>query len=338
MLLRASPPTLLLDPLDPYRCGDSDAAVPRIVASDVPHDNIYGPLDSAPKLPLALPSLQDARRASVDSDMYENSDAYFSPPHSYTANYQLVNRDQDSGRQYSPVSPASSPVESESYHEPPVNPSMEAYMQSTPHSQDLPYNHPRYAANAQDYAQQPRAAAYDAPSWSPNQTSDLDRAVLARYGVTAEGPSSSDEPSQARHAGYSITGRSGQPSPPLSDYRWDPSPGEARADISAPVDPASEQMASAPYSPPHSYPYPSPPGHPMSSLPGQIPTVPISPSVVGHSSTSPYLRGGPRSPNASSKTYAFVSLAGNAVKKRPRRRYDEIERLYQCSYTLSGTC
>ena len=34
--------------------------------------------------------------------------------------------------------------------------------------------------------------------------------------------------------------------------------------------------------------------------------------------------------NNSSKTYSFVSLPGNAVKKRPRRRYDEIERLYQC--------
>ncbi|OBZ74052.1 hypothetical protein A0H81_06160 [Grifola frondosa] len=33
----------------------------------------------------------------------------------------------------------------------------------------------------------------------------------------------------------------------------------------------------------------------------------------------------------SSKTYSFVSLPGNAVKKRPRR-YDEIERLYQCSW------
>ncbi len=31
-----------------------------------------------------------------------------------------------------------------------------------------------------------------------------------------------------------------------------------------------------------------------------------------------------------SKTYSFVSLPGNAVKKRPRRRYDEIERLYRC--------
>ncbi|KAH9941983.1 hypothetical protein B0H21DRAFT_696653 [Amylocystis lapponica] len=33
-----------------------------------------------------------------------------------------------------------------------------------------------------------------------------------------------------------------------------------------------------------------------------------------------------------SKNYSFVSLPGNAVKKRPRRRYDEIERLYQCSW------
>ncbi|KAH7870411.1 uncharacterized protein C8R40DRAFT_1163168 [Lentinula edodes] len=33
-----------------------------------------------------------------------------------------------------------------------------------------------------------------------------------------------------------------------------------------------------------------------------------------------------------SKTYSFVALPGNTVKKRPRRRYDEIERLYQCSW------
>lgn len=36
--------------------------------------------------------------------------------------------------------------------------------------------------------------------------------------------------------------------------------------------------------------------------------------------------------DANSKTYSFVALPGNAVKKRPRRRYDEIERLYQCSW------
>ena len=38
----------------------------------------------------------------------------------------------------------------------------------------------------------------------------------------------------------------------------------------------------------------------------------------------------PRPGGNNSKTYSFVSLPGNAVKKRPRRRYDEIERLYQC--------
>ncbi|KXN92418.1 hypothetical protein AN958_07036 [Leucoagaricus sp. SymC.cos] len=36
--------------------------------------------------------------------------------------------------------------------------------------------------------------------------------------------------------------------------------------------------------------------------------------------------------DANNKTYSFVALPGNTVKKRPRRRYDEIERLYQCSW------
>lgn len=37
-------------------------------------------------------------------------------------------------------------------------------------------------------------------------------------------------------------------------------------------------------------------------------------------------------PPHTSKTYSFVSLPGNAVRKRPRRRYDEIERLYSCAW------
>jgi hypothetical protein len=36
--------------------------------------------------------------------------------------------------------------------------------------------------------------------------------------------------------------------------------------------------------------------------------------------------------DSNGKTYSFVALPGNAVKKRPRRRFDEIERLYQCSW------
>ncbi|KAI0312227.1 hypothetical protein OF83DRAFT_1067542, partial [Amylostereum chailletii] len=37
-------------------------------------------------------------------------------------------------------------------------------------------------------------------------------------------------------------------------------------------------------------------------------------------------------PDDAAKTYNFVSLPGNTVKKRPRRRYDEIERLYHCAW------
>ncbi|KAG9119444.1 hypothetical protein FRC07_005530, partial [Ceratobasidium sp. 392] len=36
--------------------------------------------------------------------------------------------------------------------------------------------------------------------------------------------------------------------------------------------------------------------------------------------------------NSIQRTYAFVSLAGSTIRKRPRRRYDEIERLYSCSF------
>jgi hypothetical protein len=42
---------------------------------------------------------------------------------------------------------------------------------------------------------------------------------------------------------------------------------------------------------------------------------------------------GSGSPDAS-RTYSFVPLPGNSVKKRPRRRYDEIERLYRCDFIL----
>ncbi|KAJ1307012.1 hypothetical protein OPQ81_007992 [Rhizoctonia solani] len=40
----------------------------------------------------------------------------------------------------------------------------------------------------------------------------------------------------------------------------------------------------------------------------------------------------PSGNNPGQRTYAFVSLAGSTIRKRPRRRYDEIERLYSCSF------
>ncbi|KAG9121184.1 hypothetical protein FRC07_002964 [Ceratobasidium sp. 392] len=40
----------------------------------------------------------------------------------------------------------------------------------------------------------------------------------------------------------------------------------------------------------------------------------------------------PLAQNPGQRTYAFVSLAESAIRKRPRRRNDEIECLYSCSF------
>jgi len=77
------------------------------------------------------------------------------------------------------------------------------------------------------------------------------------------------------------------------------------------------------YSPTDNYYGPSPPntGTSTSSAPVMSSIYHHIPHDVENSSQDP-----------SSKTYSFVALPGNAVKKRPRRRYDEIERLYHCSW------
>jgi hypothetical protein len=69
-------------------------------------------------------------------------------------------------------------------------------------------------------------------------------------------------------------------------------------------------------------------GHPLHSQTPALSLVPPSPSVSseGEHDTSP-------SDPSVSKTYSSLSLPDNAVRERPRRRYDEIERLYHCSWS-----
>ena len=55
----------------------------------------------------------------------------------------------------------------------------------------------------------------------------------------------------------------------------------------------------------------------------------VNPPSSSHSHTGDGDQG---NGDGTNRTYSFVALPGNAVKKRPRRRYDEIERLYQCSW------
>ncbi|KAF8074973.1 Zn finger family DNA binding protein [Lyophyllum atratum] len=82
-----------------------------------------------------------------------------------------------------------------------------------------------------------------------------------------------------------------------------------------------------PYSPTTENHYgPSPPGTGTSTTSSVAPLM----SPTGRSSFRE-----DASPNArdnGGKTYSFVALPGNTVKKRPRRRYDEIERLYRCAW------
>ncbi|KAJ7281529.1 hypothetical protein C8J57DRAFT_1297902 [Mycena rebaudengoi] len=66
---------------------------------------------------------------------------------------------------------------------------------------------------------------------------------------------------------------------------------------------------------------PSPPGTGTSSSSVALPALQSSPPGGGGSSDP-----------SNKKTYSFVALPGNTVRKRPRRRYDEIERLYHCSW------
>ncbi|KAG8934251.1 hypothetical protein FRC02_010312 [Tulasnella sp. 418] len=87
------------------------------------------------------------------------------------------------------------------------------------------------------------------------------------------------------------------------------------------------------------------PQHPSDPLPApvepQSPTSPPQESINLSSPTAPYHPHlqypipSPPPPNAgqqSNRTYSFVSLPGNALRKRPRRKYEEIERLYSCNY------
>ncbi|KAJ6515130.1 hypothetical protein C8R47DRAFT_1001333 [Mycena vitilis] len=69
---------------------------------------------------------------------------------------------------------------------------------------------------------------------------------------------------------------------------------------------------------------PSPPGTSTSSSSTAPATLP-APQQSGQDSP-------PSADPSNKKTYSFVALPGNAVRKRPRRRYDEIERLYHCSW------
>ncbi|KIO26628.1 hypothetical protein M407DRAFT_24072 [Tulasnella calospora MUT 4182] len=109
--------------------------------------------------------------------------------------------------------------------------------------------------------------------------------------------------------------------PPVQPQGHPSGPDDPNAQVDQLADDHQASSGSAP--PPVISPPPSPP-------PGSItltaPNVPYHPRIQ-YPISSPG-----SSDQPSSRQYSFVSLPGNAMRKRPRRKFDEIERLYSCNF------
>ncbi|KAF9071532.1 hypothetical protein BDP27DRAFT_1321904 [Rhodocollybia butyracea] len=102
--------------------------------------------------------------------------------------------------------------------------------------------------------------------------------------------------------------------------------------LQSPLSPFQSHFAGVGDSPtmPHGLQYPQDHSPPGTSATASIGASGISSEDMSIDDADTDGNRSPMDPN--SKTYSFVALPGNTVKKRPRRRYDEIERLYQCSW------
>nr|POF03881.1 c2h2 finger domain transcription factor con7 [Quercus suber] len=117
-------------------------------------------------------------------------------------------------------------------------------------------------------------------------------------------------------------------------------PHNMKSDGDVPIDPSIAQ-ASPSYPPPQNY-SPYPPQHEMHQYPGQMPQYGGGrPEWAGHYQQpmgyghSPATSGGPPSSMGGhplSTVYSFVPIPGAQQHKRPRRRYEEIERMYKCGW------
>ena len=154
------------------------------------------------------------------------------------------------------------------------------------------------------------------------------------------------------------------PSPPNSDGPQSNAhtPHNMKSNGDIPIDPSIAQ-SSPTYPPPHNY-SPYPPQHEMPQYPGQpmaygrpdwagqyqqpmyghpsASGAPGAPGSVAHTMARPPPVSYPGHPMAGTYTsqgghplstvYSFVPIPGAQQHKRPRRRYEEIERMYKCGW------
>ncbi|DAA79084.1 TPA_exp: putative C2H2 transcription factor (Con7) [Trichophyton benhamiae CBS 112371] len=149
-------------------------------------------------------------------------------------------------------------------------------------------------------------------------------------------------PGMAQATSPSMNPQDGQ----QSDHR---SPAQVKSDTEVPIDPSI--AASSPSYPPPYSPY-APQSHDMAqyqSHPPQMYARPDWPHQYGAhqpgmpgpysspasvSSASPAATAGPRpgQTHYRSQVFSFVPIPGSQQHKRPRRRYEEIERMYKCGW------
>ncbi|OBT42083.1 hypothetical protein VE00_06540 [Pseudogymnoascus sp. WSF 3629] len=144
------------------------------------------------------------------------------------------------------------------------------------------------------------------------------------------------------------------PSLPLQDGASNHHAQQIKSDQDVPIDPSI--AASSPTYPPHGGPYSAyPPQQEMSHGYPQHPGGPMyaqqpRPDWAGygqhpqHGMPAPYPSSGVSAPNSAapsgprpgqhplSQVYSFVPIPGAQQHKRPRRRYEEIERMYKCGW------
>ncbi|KAF2084835.1 hypothetical protein K490DRAFT_48212 [Saccharata proteae CBS 121410] len=207
-------------------------------------------------------------------------------------------------------------------------------------------------------ADQASAAQY--PQGTDPRTSNFSSSATptSEYGINPSSARSGSFPeyiqrSQYQPGAHSNAGNMAQatsPSMPLPDgQQSNHSASSLKSDPEVPIDPSIAAATSptypahgqySPYPPQHEMPhYSGHPGTPVYARPewgGQYPPPmyghgPVTTGPPAQSMVSPVQRP-PTGGHPLSTVYSFVPIPGAQQHKRPRRRYEEIERMYKCGW------
>ncbi|KAK3313753.1 hypothetical protein B0H66DRAFT_606998 [Apodospora peruviana] len=186
-------------------------------------------------------------------------------------------------------------------------------------------------------------------------TSATPTSEYAVYPPSARSANFPDHIQRSYHPASNNSGSSGgmaqtptSPSVPLQDGRNHQSPQQVKSDSDVPIDPSIAAPSPTyphsgqypPYAPPpqdmsHSYQHPGNPQLYAQARPewgaayAQHGPGPITP---GHNVFPQTPSSAPPQSRPNQQVYSFVPIPGAQQHKRPRRRYEEIERMYKCGW------